>query len=125
MTSGLHEALTRKYLGLIIAITDTHSLLHIHIHGPDNFADAGTRSPLINDIVSVRDTCDSIDCGKKRMNPPTEFTAYLVRKRCDLFSNDTVGRRVCVRRLTIPRRSKENLKKNLGARETRWCCASG
>lgn len=59
-----------------------------------------TRSPLVDDILSVRETYNSIDSDKKRSNPSSDLTACPVRKHAEAFNDDTIGRRVRIRRST-------------------------
>ncbi|KAF4732503.1 hypothetical protein FOZ62_000362, partial [Perkinsus olseni] len=111
--AGLHEALTRKYLELIIAVSGNRSVTYTHIKGTANPADAGTRSTLLDDILRVRDKYDTIARENKTnrsagpadvLNPPPGTTpaptlaACPVRKRDETFDNDSIARRVRLRR---------------------------
>ncbi|EER09708.1 gag/pol/env polyprotein, putative [Perkinsus marinus ATCC 50983] len=90
---GLHEALTRKYLELIIGVSGTRQVTYTHISGHANYADSGTRSTLVDDILSVREKYNSVD--NKQATP--DLTAFPVRKRADAFDDDSIGRRVRLR----------------------------
>ncbi|KAF4703191.1 hypothetical protein FOZ63_006295, partial [Perkinsus olseni] len=68
----------------------------------DNPADLGTRSDLVDNICKVRATYDDLareqKHAEKDASPPSGHTAFPVRKCDDSFADDSIAKRVRLRR---------------------------